>query len=73
MDREERIDVGDVVKAQIFSAQVTIVNNAEVCHVPCASGDSWVFKDAQTGSIHYVSEGCTVSLIKKKHLDDIGF
>ena len=55
------IEVGDIVRVDFNGAQLTLCFEAEVISMPCATGDSWVFKDERTGFEHYVSEGCTVS------------
>ena len=56
-----KIEEGDVVSVNFNAAQLTLSHRAEGIHVPCATGDSWVFRDCETGAIHHVSEGCTVS------------
>lgn len=56
-----RINVGDEVKVNFNNAQYTLSNRARVECMPCATGDSWVFTDLDTGEIHYVSEGCTIT------------
>lgn len=58
---EERINEGDTVKVDINSAHLTLCHRARVEYIPVASGDSWIFKDLDTGAIHYVSEGCTIT------------
>lgn len=58
---KEGIKVGDVVSVNFNNAQITLCHTAIVKYVPCATGDSWVFEDNNTGQIHYVSEGCTIS------------
>ena len=55
------IEIEDVVAVNFNGAQYTLCSKAEVLHKPQATGDSWVFKDCDTGTIHYVSEGCTVT------------
>ena len=57
----EHIKEGDVVNVNFNNSQYTLSRSAKVLHVPCATGDSWIFEDADTGYIHYVSEGCTIS------------
>lgn len=56
-----KINVGDTVRVDFNGAQTTLCHRAMVVYMPCATGDSWIFKDLDTGAIHYVSEGCTVS------------
>ena len=57
----DKIIIGDLVKVSFHNAQFTLSECAVVLQIPCATGDSWIFKDKITGAIHYVSEGCTVS------------
>jgi hypothetical protein len=61
MKTEEKIEIGDVVSVNFNNAQTTLSFNATVLAIPCATGDSWVFRDDATRYIHYVSEGCTIS------------
>lgn len=56
-----QIKVGDVVSVNFNNAQVTLSRAATVIASPCAIGDSWIFRDNETGFIHHVSEGCTIS------------
>lgn len=58
---EPLIKEGDVVRVNFNGAQTTLCYRAKVVYKPCATGDSWVFTDLDTGLAHYVSEGCTVS------------
>lgn len=60
------IKKGDIVAVNFYGAQITLSHKAEVMYKPCATGDSWVFKDLETGIIHFVSEGCTITLIGDK-------
>lgn len=55
------IEVGDVVAVSFNNSQYTLCSRADVIRKPCAPGDSWVFRDRGNGSIHYVSEGCTIT------------
>lgn len=57
----DRIELGDLVHVEFNNAQITLSNEAKVMYVPLAVGDSWIFKDLNTGFLHYVSEGCTIS------------
>lgn len=61
----QHIRTGDIVHVDFNNAQYTLCHKAIVHHVPCATGDSWVFEDCKTKAIHYVSEGCTVTLLEK--------
>lgn len=55
------IEEGDTVHVNFQNAQVTLCESATVLYKPQAAGDSWIFKDDETGFVHHVSEGCTVS------------
>ena len=59
------IEKGDIVQVNFYNAQVTLSHAARVEHIPQATGDSWIFFDMNTLQEHYVSEGCTVSLLRK--------
>jgi len=68
MPKENEIRVGDIVSVDFNNSKYTLLSYAEVLHVPCATGDSWHFKEPATGNIHYVSEGCTVTKRHNKSL-----
>lgn len=55
------LKVGDYVEVNFNNAQITLCHRAEILYIPVATGDSWHFKDLDTGQIHYVSEGCTIT------------
>ena len=55
------IEKGDLVSVSFNGAQFTLCRRAIVKYIPSATGDSWVFEDSETGQIHYISEGITVS------------
>lgn len=57
----DRIVVGDTVRVDFYSINFTLAHRAEVLGIPCATGDSWVFRDLDNGVVHYVSEGCTIT------------
>lgn len=59
--RSEVIEVGDVVKVDFNNAQTTLCHEAVVLGYPCATGDSWKFRNLKTNEIYYVSEGCTIT------------
>jgi hypothetical protein len=59
------ITEGNLVTVGFMCAKVTLSEEAEVLHVPRGRGDSWIFRDIKTGTIHYVSEPCTISKIAK--------
>jgi hypothetical protein len=58
---KSEIQIDDTVRVDFHGAQFTLCVRAKVIHIPQASGDSWQFMDLNTGMIHFVSEGCTVS------------
>ena len=47
----DKISVGDWVKVLFTTAQM--IGRAKVLSVPCATGDSWILKEAD-GTLHYV-------------------
>lgn len=63
-----RIAIGDTVSVSINTAMVTLFDAATVLHVPQATGESWIFRDAE-GNVYYVSEGCTVTKKAKPQKD----
>ena len=58
---ESSIKIGDRVQVDFNGAKITLCRDAEVIRKPVAIGDSWIFRGYDTGFIHYVSEGCTIS------------
>ena len=67
-----KIEKGDIVAVDFNGSKYTFLSVAKVLNMPCATGDSWVFENLQVGDqnlvkIHYVSEGCTVTLREKAH------
>ena len=61
------IEIGDTVRVDFNTAQLTHAHRAKVLGIPCATGDSWIFENLDTGTISYVSEGCTISLLEKNN------
>jgi hypothetical protein len=61
----EWVKEGDKVRVKFNGAQITLCHVAEVLHVPQATGDSWVFRDYHTQKQHYVSEGCTITVLER--------
>lgn len=55
----------DVVSVNFYGSCVALCNEAVVLSKPDCPGDHWIFKDNKTGIVHYVSEPCTVSLVKE--------
>ena len=64
MKPEYRIKEGDMVTVEFNGAQVTLTPLAEVLATPCATGDSWVFREVASDTVYYVSEGCTIRKVK---------
>jgi hypothetical protein len=56
-----KIKEGDLVQVDFNLSQHTLSKEAEVLRIPCATGDSWIFRDMLTKTIYYVSEGCTIT------------
>ena len=65
MSDKSKIEIGDCVCINFNNAQHTLCSRALVEHVPYSTGESWIFKDLDSGAIHYVSEGCTITLLAK--------
>lgn len=59
----------DPVRVSFHGAQTTLCAYAMVLYMPCATGDSWVFQDLLSGTIHHVSEGCTVTRLREPETD----
>jgi len=55
------IKVGDTVSVTFNGAQMTLVHYGVVLNKPVATGDSWIIQDSNSGRIHYISEGCTIT------------
>jgi hypothetical protein len=58
---EHKIIEGDIVLVNFHNIGWTLSGRAKVLNVPRATGESWHIKDLETGDIHYISEGCTVT------------
>ncbi len=65
-----RLREGDSVAVHFHGSQHTLCRRALLCNIPCATGDSWVFRDLDTGLLHHVSEGCTVTRLEDQTNDD---
>jgi uncharacterized Fe-S cluster protein YjdI len=63
---ERRIERGDTVIVAFNTGQCMLSFDATVESVPCQTGEPWIFVDNQTGDVHYVTEGCTVSKKAKR-------
>ena len=61
MNIKDTIEEGDVVQVDFNNAHVTLSHAAIVISKPCQPGDWWIFRDEETGLLHYISEGCTIS------------
>ena len=66
MTKSEVIEEGDIVSVAFNNAQITLCKSAIVRHKPVSTGDSWVFVDTENNTVHYVSEGCTVTKLDEK-------
>lgn len=64
MNDLHKINVGDLVCVNFNTAQYTLCSRAEVLYIPGGTGDSWHFRDTSNDTIHYVSEGCTITKLK---------
>ena len=62
----DKIQKGDCVSVNFHGSQFTLCRKAIVLNIPASTGESWKFKDFDDHKIHYVSEGCTVTLIQKE-------
>lgn len=58
---KQKIDVGDIVAVTFNNSQLTLSRHATVLFMPSGPGDCWGLRDDETGFVHYVSEGCTIS------------
>ena len=56
-----QIQEGDIVKVKYYSQMWTLTDNGKVLNVPVSTDDSWIIEDMDTGDIHYISEGCTIT------------
>ena len=61
----DKIEVGDIIRVNLNSVGITLCREAMVISTPCVPGDSWIIKDINTNELHYISETCTITLIKK--------
>ena len=59
------IEKGDIVKVNFHGVKFTLCKKATVLYAPQQYEQNWVFEDLETNEIHEVSEGCTITLIKK--------
>lgn len=56
----DKIKELDIVIVNFNNAKFTLCKEARVLYVPCATGDSWIFRNLETDELIYVSEGCTI-------------
>ena len=70
MIAKDKIKEGDEVHVDFNGAQMTLCHYATVLSVPCTAIDLWIFKNNQTGEIHYVSEGCTITHKESNDVND---
>jgi len=59
------IEIDDIVRVNFNNSQFCLCEEARVMHIPHATGESWNFLNLRTNETHYVSEGCTVTLLEK--------
>ena len=72
MSDSNKIEVGDMVQVNMDAAGMNFIRgDAEVLHVPQATGDSWHFKTSE-GVIIYTNEPITIYL-RSKAEDKPGF
>lgn len=73
MSKDHRIEERDEVMVNFNGSGATLCARARVEGVPVATGDSWIFLDLDTRKVHYVSEGCTVTLLAKstEHFEEV--
>jgi hypothetical protein len=62
--KDKKIKVGDIVSVNFNGAQMTLIHKGNLLSMPVATGDSWVVEDINDGVIHYISEGCTISILE---------
>lgn len=67
---KDLINDGDLVSVSFHGAGYTLLQVARVEYMPCATGDSWIFRDTYSGQVHYISEGCTVTLKSEGGADE---
>ena len=60
-----KVEIDDIVRVNFNNSQFTLCKQARVLGLPQATGDSWRLFDLDTQELHYVSEGCTITLIEK--------
>ena len=70
MNNEDKIREGDIVSINFNNAQITLTNAAEILYAPYQMGESWVVRDLDTQQIHYISEGCTITVKGRKKKTD---
>lgn len=63
---QTKLEKGDIVSVSFNNARFTLCHEAELIYRPCATGDSWIFRELITDTLHYVSEGCTVTLVRPR-------
>lgn len=66
------IKAGDLVSVNFNNSQWTLCSRGIVHWVPVATGDSWIIEDVSNNQTHYISEGCTISLVEKDYLKAAG-
>lgn len=60
------LELGDEVCVNFNHSMNTLSSRAVLKCIPFQVGGIWIFKDSHDGTIHYVTEGCTVTLLTPK-------
>lgn len=60
------VKIKDIVEVSFNSSKFTLTKRGIVRGIPVATGDSWIIQDLDTADkrLHYISEGCTVTVVK---------
>ena len=61
----DEIEVNDLVTVNFNNSQITLCRKAVVYSVPHQTGESWIVRDFDDHKLHYISEGCTITLLNK--------
>ena len=62
---DKKIEIGDIVRVNFNNSMFTLCDRAMVMYIPNGQEDSWIVNDLDKDGFHYISEPCTVTLIKK--------
>lgn len=61
----DKINIGDIVSISFHGSKMTLSPKAKVLYIPCNPGDGWMLEDVESGDIHEISEGCTITKRKE--------